>query len=124
MKNIIIATIIVITAGLIGFSIVTKLTKQTASKPESAETKANYSETNQSANLRQAVLKIDGMFCVSCATGAEYALKEKVGVVDASIDYNSESGNVMYDPSKISKDEIVQAVKPYTATITEDKPFK
>lgn len=124
MKNIIIATIIVITAGLIGFSIVTKLTKQTANKPESAETKANYSETSQSANLRQAVLKIDGMFCVSCATGAEYALKEKVGVVDASVDYNSESGNVVYDPYKISKDEIVQAVKPYTAAITEDKPFK
>ena len=124
MKNIIIATIIVIIAGLIGFSIVTKPTEQTASKSEFGETKANYLETNQSANLRQAALKIDGMFCVSCATGAEYALKEKVGVVDASVDYDSESGNVVYDPSKISKEEIIQAIKPYTAVITEDKPFK
>jgi copper chaperone CopZ len=124
MKNIIIATIILIIAGLIGFSIVTKSTEQTANKSELGGTKANYLETNQSANLRQAVLKIDGMFCVSCATGAEYALKEKVGVIDASVDYDSESGNVVYDPSKISKEEIIQAIKPYTAVITEDKPFK
>lgn len=124
MKNIIIVTIIVVMAGLIGLSIITKPTKQTAGKSESGEIKANYLETNQSANFRQAVLKIDGMFCASCATGAEYALKEKVGVVDASVDYNSESGNVVYDPSKISKDEIIQAVKPYTAVITEDKTFK
>ena len=124
MKNIIVATIIVIIAGLIGFFIVTKSTDQTANKLELGETKANYLETNQIANLRQAVLKIDGMFCVSCATGAEYALKEKVGVIDASVDYDSESGNVVYDASKISKDEIIQAIKPYTAVITEDQPFK
>lgn len=122
MKNFIIFAIIIAVAGLIGFSIVTK---QTTTKPE-FETKANYLETNQQKqeNLRQATLKIDGMFCVSCATGAEYALKEKEGVIDASVDYNNETGKVVYDPLKISKDEIIQAVKPYTAIIVKDVLLK
>ena len=64
------------------------------------------------------------MFCVSCATGAEYALKEKGGIVDASVDYDNENGKVIYNPLKISKDEIIQAVNPYTAIITEDIPYK
>jgi copper chaperone CopZ len=115
MKNIIIAAIIVITTGLVGFSVVTRSTEQAVGKSKLGETKAD---------LRRAVLKIDGMFCASCATGAEYALKEKDGVVDARVDYNSARGDVVYDPSKISKSEIIQAVKPYTAVITEDRPFQ
>lgn len=122
MKNIIITTIIIAVAGLIGFSLITK---QTTTKSE-LEVKTNNLEINQQQQekLRQATLKIDGMFCVSCATGAEYALKEKEGVVDASVDYDNEKGSVIYNPQKISKDEIIQAVNPYTATITEDVIYK
>ena len=125
MKNIIIATIIIAVIGLIGFSVVREnsISKQNILKQKS-ELKTNAPKLNKQDNLRQAVLKIDGMFCVSCATGAEYALKEKVGVVDASVDYDNESGNVIYDPLKISKDEIIQAITPYTATITEDVIYK
>jgi len=122
MKNIIIATIIITVVGLIGFSLITK---PTTTKSE-IEVKKNNLETNQQQqrNLRQATLKIDGMFCVSCATGAEYALKEKEGIIDASVDYDNENGKVIYNPQKISKDEIIQAVAPYTATITEDVTYK
>jgi len=120
MKNIIIASIVVAAAGLTVFSLITK---QTAEKSE-PEVKINNLEINrQQENLRQAILKIDGMFCVSCATGAEYALKEKEGVVDASVDYDGEKGLVIYDPKKISKDEIIHAIIPYTATITKDVLF-
>jgi hypothetical protein len=76
MKNIIIAAIIVITTGLVGFSVVTRSTEQAVGKSKLGETKAD---------LRRAVLKIDGMFCASCATGAEYALKEKDGVVTPAL---------------------------------------
>ena len=115
MKNFIISVIIIALAGLIGFSLATKQTT----------TKQKFEiNQQQQKNLRQATLKIDGMFCISCATGAEYALKEKEGVVDASVDYNSKNGKVIYNPQKISKDEIIQAVNPYTATITEDVIYK
>jgi copper chaperone CopZ len=120
MKTFIAVVIIIITVGLIRFSIVTR---QTVPKPKS-ELKTSSLEPNQPKNLRQATLKIGGMFCASCATGAEYALKEKKGVVSASVDYDSESGKVIYDPSKISKEELIQAVKPYTAVIIEDRPLK
>ncbi len=124
MENTAIATIVIIIAGLVGFSILAKPEKQTVNSSKEEEAAVNYLETKQDANLRQAVLKIDGMFCVSCATGAEYALKEKNGVVNARVDYDSETGYVVYNPSKISKDELIQAVKPYTAIITEDRAFK
>jgi copper chaperone CopZ len=117
MKNFIISIVIIAVAGLIGFSV---LKKQTTTKPK-FEVETNQ---QQQENLRQATLKIDGMFCVSCATGAEYALKEKEGVIDASVDYDNENGKVIYDPLKISKDDIIQAVNPYTATVTEDVLYK
>lgn len=120
MKKFIIIAFVIAIVGLIGFSI---FTKQVITKSDVTIEK-NYSESNQQENLRQATLKIDGMWCASCATGAEYALKDKVGVVDASVDYDSKSGRVIYDPLKISKDEIIQAVKPYVAVITKDELFK
>ncbi len=123
MKNTIIAVIIIASSGLVGFSIITNKAEEIAIDQNVSPT-TNYAKTNKGEYLRQATLKIDGMFCVSCAIGAEYALKEKEGVIDASVDYYNENGKVIYDPLKISKDEIIQAVKPYTATITEDILFK
>ena len=120
MKKTIIAAIIIIAAGLAGFSIVVK---QNIQKPKS-ELKTNLPKLNQQKNLRQATLKISGMFCASCATGIEYSLKETTGVIDAEVDYGSESGKVVYDPSQISQKEIIEAVKPYTAAITRDVPLK
>lgn len=121
MKKFIIIIIIIAVAGLIGFSLITK---QTSKKPE-LKTKINIIKTNQQQqNLRQATMRIDGMWCASCATGAEYALKEKEGVINASVDYDSKIGNIVYNSLKISKDELIQAVKPYTATITKDIPYK
>ena len=37
-------------------------------------------------DLKKCSLAIDGMWCPSCSTGIEYALKESEGVVDARID--------------------------------------
>lgn len=71
--------------------------------------------------LHQTTMKIEGMWCASCAVGAEYALKEEKGVIEARVDYDSETGVVIYDPEEISLEEIKETVRPYTATIIEDK---
>jgi len=72
-------------------------------------------------DLRQATLKIDGMFCPSCATGIEFALKAEKGVTDAYVNYGQEKGWVIYNPKLISLNEITQLAKPYTATIDKDE---
>lgn len=74
-----------------------------------------------SVNLRQATLRIQGMTCPSCAVAVESLLKQKEGVVDASANYYQGTGEVVYDPAKITLEEIVNAIQPYTATVLEDK---
>lgn len=75
-------------------------------------------------NLRHATLAIDGMWCSSCAVSAEYALKEKAGVVNATVgfDENLEGvGEVIYNPKQIDLEEITKAVEPYTARVVKDE---
>lgn len=73
--------------------------------------------------LHQATMKIEGMWCASCAVSVEYALKEERGVIEARVDYDSKTGVVIYDPEEISLEKIKETVKPYTAVIIEDKQF-
>ncbi len=120
-KNIIITIIVIVSAGLIG--LVVRQARLTASR-SALKAATSHSEIQSTANLRQATMKISGMFCTSCATGIEYSLKGKPGVVSATVDYNSKIGQVVYNPAQISKVEIIQAVKPYIAVITNDQSFK
>jgi len=71
--------------------------------------------------LRQVTLSIQGMTCPSCADAVESLLKQNEGIVSASVNYYQGTGIVVYEPSKITTEEIVKAIQPYTATITENK---
>lgn len=71
-------------------------------------------------NLRSLTLKIDGMWCSSCAVGAEYALKEKQGIIGAKVDFKTAIGEVIYDPKIITPEEIISTVSPYEASIIQD----
>lgn len=73
------------------------------------------------ADLRQATLRIEGMTCPSCADGVESLLKQNEGVISADVDYFQGKGQVVYDPAKITIEEILNAIQPYTATVMEDK---
>lgn len=64
------------------------------------------------------------MTCPSCAPGIEYALKQEDGVLEAKVSYQEGIGKVIYDPSKISKEEIIAAIKPYKAEMIEEKEVK
>ncbi len=87
---------------------------------KSAEEMGGY----ENKNLRSLELKISGMTCPSCASGIEYALKQKEGVVEVKVSYYEGKGEVIYDASKIHKEEIVAAIKPYAAEILGEKEFK
>lgn len=75
-------------------------------------------------NLRHARLEISGMWCSFCAVSAEYALKEKAGVVNATVGFDKNLkgvGEVIYNPNEISLEEIIKAVEPYKASLVKDE---
>lgn len=93
-----------------------EMNSQTNQKPQK--------QTSTVKNLRYATLVIEGMWCSSCAVSAEYALKEKVGIVDAVVKFgkNSEGlGKVIYNPKQIDLEKIIEAVKPYRAKVVKDE---
>lgn len=52
---------------------------------------------------------VSGMTCASCQANVQKAV-EKLGVDDVNVNLINESMTVNYDPSKISKDDIIKAV--------------
>lgn len=73
--------------------------------------------------VHKATLSIEGMWCASCAVGAEYSLKALEGVADAYIGFTNNldgEGWVVYDAAKVTKEQIVKAIEPYKATIVSD----
>ena len=60
--------------------------------------------------MKTEVIKIKGMHCASCAGNIASNLK-KAGVVDADVNYPTESARLEYDESKINLDKIKQIVK-------------
>lgn len=71
--------------------------------------------------MKKLELKIRGMTCPSCAFGVEYALKQEDGVLEVKVSYPAGKGEVVYDASRIQKEDIVAVIKPYTAEIIDEK---
>jgi len=65
-------------------------------------------------------LKIGGMHCGACATGIQMLLSTMEGVNPKSVfvDYKGEKGTVEFDPTKVTKEAIIQNISNigYTAT--------
>lgn len=73
--------------------------------------------------LYKSTLAIDGMWCASCAVSAQYSLKSIPGVADAHVGFTKnldDEGWVIYEPKKVTKEQITNAIEPYKATITSD----
>ena len=52
-------------------------------------------------------LALPGLFCQGCAYSSQSALKGIPGVIDASVDYDSKSGIVIYDPEQVNPESIL-----------------
>jgi cation-transporting ATPase V len=55
-------------------------------------------------------LAVSGMTCGSCSARVEKTLKRQDGVVSANVNLASERATVLYDPGRISVDDLVAAV--------------
>lgn len=119
-KNVVIAAVILLGAGFIGFRFVTHTSSRVAP-----------AETVNSANLHHLTLKIDGMYCVSCPYNVENALKDSAGVVNVTVGFVGKKiingtvdgrGEVIYDVSKTNPNNLIQAILPYKgAMLTDEK---
>ncbi|WP_339920788.1 mercury(II) reductase [uncultured Flavobacterium sp.] len=56
------------------------------------------------------ILEITGMTCDHCATGIEKILVEKEGITQANVSYQNGSCECSFDPSKTSKEEIINTI--------------
>lgn len=73
--------------------------------------------------MHKAILAIDGMWCASCAVGVQYNLKVLPGVADAYVGFTKNldgEGWVVYEPDKVTKEQITKVIEPYKAIITAD----
>ena len=59
-------------------------------------------------NTRALTLSIPGMVCAGCAASVEGYVKVMPGVLESSVTLATKSGVFLYDPSKVTKDEIVK----------------
>jgi copper chaperone CopZ len=70
--------------------------------------------------IKQAIFKIKGMHCASCAVLLDLDLEEVVGVKKSSTSYAKAETIVEYDEDKVDKVKIIEVVKKTGYSATSD----
>jgi Cu+-exporting ATPase len=60
--------------------------------------------------LKQIDLPIRGMSCASCVERIETGLSRLEGIKEVSINFAGEKGNILYDPSRVSMNQILREI--------------
>lgn len=112
-KNILLPISIIAVALLIGGAVLFSGQNKDASIPAYPD------------SARVLTLSIPGMVCAGCAASVEGYVKAMPGVLEASVTLATKSGTFLYDPSKITKGEIVKNTifDIYTPVIVSDEPY-
>ncbi|HEY3329125.1 MAG TPA: heavy metal translocating P-type ATPase [Capsulimonadaceae bacterium] len=61
-------------------------------------------------DARQCVLRVDGMWCSSCAWLISHILLKRRGVAAAEVSFLSDTAKITYRPAKIGQDDLVAAI--------------
>jgi len=56
-------------------------------------------------------LKADGITCYSCAEDMENILREKEGILDATVNYAEEIVHIKYDPKVIDRKDVLLSAR-------------
>lgn len=68
--------------------------------------------TNNNANIKSVNFKITGMTCSEgCAKGIEMTLYKQKGVKLSSVDFGTQNARVIYDSSKITKEQLIAIIE-------------
>ena len=74
------------------------------------------------SQLKKKTLNIEGMHCASCVSAVEKSLSKLEGVEDASVNLATETASVSFDESKISDDDLIEAVEDAGYSVREEEP--
>ncbi len=77
-------------------------------------------------NLKQVVLKVKDMTCVSCPVTIRAALKKLPGVVKAKVSYKEEKAEITYQEGKVTVEQMIKAIENlgYRASLLEEESDK
>lgn len=77
-------------------------------------------------NLKQVVLKVEDMTCISCPATIKAVLKKLSGVVKAEVSYKEEKAEISYHESKVTVGEMIKAIEDlgYRASLLENESDK
>ncbi len=67
-------------------------------------------------------LRTDGMTCAACSSAIEKALEKLDGVEEANANFSNNVVSVLYDPSKVGRDQIAAAIKKAGYDVLDDDP--
>lgn len=67
--------------------------------------------STQQATTEQKTINIGGMGCAGCTSTVQDALEGMEGVVQATVDLESDTASVSYNPKVITADDFKQAVE-------------
>jgi copper chaperone CopZ len=67
--------------------------------------------STQQASTKQVSMNIGGMGCSGCADTIQEALEAEEGVVEATVDLESDTASVTYNPNAVSTDDFKRAVE-------------
>ena len=62
------------------------------------------------ARMADVALDVEGMTCESCAAGVQATLGRKTGVSSATVDFQAKVARVVYDPSRVSVNELTESI--------------
>ena len=112
-KNILLPLSIIIVSIIAGFFLFSS----------SATDNSLESELKQE-NLRKVNLEIQNMFCIGCRSSVVGSIVAIPGVIQADADPRTDSGWAIYDPERITKEQIVASsiFQAYPVRILSDQP--
>jgi len=79
--------------------------------PDNSSAEVVYVQEN---NIVEASFVIDGMTCTACENHVTYAINKNDGILDASASYEDGTAKIKYDKSKVSIDQLAEAVETET----------
>ncbi len=66
---------------------------------------------NGKSSVQEAVIPIKGMSCASCVSSINKAIRSLSGVNSVNINFATSKAKVTYDPDKVSKEDIISAIR-------------
>ncbi|MGH7826689.1 MAG: HAD-IC family P-type ATPase, partial [Candidatus Binatia bacterium] len=77
----------------------------------SEDTSSEQDAAAADGDFRRIVVPIRGMSCASCVERIETGLSKLGGIKEASVNFAAEKGTVLYDPSRVSVNQILREIE-------------